>query len=104
MQCIKEARFKKTSEGLKNIDGNPLKINLLSFMEINEIRPFLLSCLDRAAHLSALERAEKAIQPTTYKAESGGIFLDSQPLTSTLDDANPYSDFYNPYAFSTSQQ
>ncbi len=102
VQCIREVRFKKTSEGLKAIDGNPLKVNLLSFMELNEIRPFLLNALDKAAKLTALELAERAAILPDYASKEYTMMsektLDTQP--------NVYSETYsgepyNPYAYST---
>lgn len=109
VQSIREARFKKTAEGLKSIDGTALKINLLSFMEINEIRPFLLMSLDHAARLSLLEHLEHQSGAPAYNAKDGMLdaagkaYDGSQPVYSSAD-ANPYSEAYNPYAFSTSQQ
>lgn len=107
LQCIREARFKKTSEGLRAIDGNPLKVNLLSFMEINEIRPFLLNSLDKAAKLNVLESEERQARgPGAGK--DAGIYdgtvrgMDSQ-MPYSMADYNPYSDTNNPYAFSTPQ-
>lgn len=114
MQCIREARFKKTSEGLRSIDGNPLKVNLLSFMEINEIRPFLLKALDKAARLSLLEATErmaklpKDVYPIDAPMDSSQLPTGA-PYSST-DYNNPYSEMfnpgstYNPYAFSTTSQ
>lgn len=112
VQSIREARFKKTAEGLRSIDGNPLQINRLSFMEINEIRPFLLTALNKAARLSALELLERQTRmphgaTDTFGSDSmmKGFMGDSQlPPYSTTDNVNPYSEAYNPYAFSTSQQ
>lgn len=112
VQSIREARFKKTAEGLRSIDGNPLQVNRLSFMEINEIRPFLLTALNKAARLTALELLERQTKmPYGINDAYGGDTLmkgtlgDSQmPPYSTADNINPYSEPYNPYAFSTSQQ
>lgn len=108
LQCIREARFKKTSEGLRSIDGNPLKVNLLSFMEINEIRPFLLCALDKAAKLTALEAEERQARGPGGAGKDSGMYdgqvkgMDSQ-MPYSMADYNPYSDTNNPYAFSTPQ-
>lgn len=107
LQCIREARFKKTSEGLRAIDGNPLKVNLLSFMEINEIRPFLINALDKAAKLTALEAEERQARGPGVGKDVGMYDgpvkgLDSQ-MPYSMADYNPYSDTNNPYAFSTPQ-
>lgn len=81
-------------------------------MEINEIRPFLLTALNKAARLTALELLERQTKmpygvSDTYGGDTlmKGIMGDSQmPPYSTTDNINPYSESYNPYAFSTSQQ
>lgn len=113
LQSIKEARFRKTIAGLKAIDGNPLRINMLSFMEINEIRPFLLRAMDQAARLSLLEAEERARRQAAYGGgRAGDLAADKGPESQDpfssyagprSDDVNPYTPAYNPYAYSSVQ-
>lgn len=110
VQSIREARFRKTSEGLKAIDGNPLKIDKLAFMEINEIRPFLLGALDQASRLNSLEIEERRRAQTVAShagafgkavgkaADDGDSFYSPSGMVPSSD---TYSQTNNPYAYSS---
>lgn len=76
-------------------------------MEINEIRPFLINALDKAAKLTALEAEERQARGPGAGKDVGmydGLVkgTDSQ-MPYSMADYNPYSDANNPYAFSTPQ-
>jgi hypothetical protein len=114
IQSIKEVRFKKTAAGLKVLDGHPIQIDGVSFMELNDIRPFLLESMNHASKFAALEVAERQERQAGMlrKGPSQAIptkIMDSQdPFSnypmSASDDFNPYSEANNPYAFSTYNQ
>lgn len=114
IQSIREVRFKKTAAGLKVLDGHPIQIDGVSFMELNDIRPFLLESMNQASKLAALEVAERQERQSGMAGKGGAPManptkiLDSQdPFSnypmSASDDFNPYSEANNPYAFSTYQ-
>lgn len=72
IQEIREQRNSKILNGLPTLDGNPLKLNNVGQMELNEIRPFLLGTLDKFSQFSSLNLKEKEkinnlrYEPTSY--------------------------------------
>lgn len=80
VQEIREQRNSKILNGLPTLDGNPLKLNNVGQMELNEIRPFLLGALDNFSLFSTanLEEKEKIAslryEPTTYTLNNNASF------------------------------
>lgn len=51
LQDLREIRQVKTRKGLKEVNESNIALNGLSLMEINEVRPFMLSVMNKLREL-----------------------------------------------------
>ncbi len=87
VQNIREQRMAKVQSGLVLIDGNPLKLNNVGHLELNEMRPFLLGVLDRFVAMNDVEAHQQgsaALRSTMAALPSSSYNSSEAPLFNTL--------------------
>lgn len=84
VDSLRSVRFNKVEKGLRRLDGAGaayIRLNNVAAMEINIVRPFLVTALNRFAQHAALEvTAEKgALAAAAGAASAGAAAAESRP-------------------------